>query len=152
VASKKVVYIEAPTGRFVLLPDDKVYADLSAGVNVKDDRSLETTPEGLLHVDGSSTSYEKLGLETIGGRNANKYRIVVNSSSAANVSVSETFIWIDQALQMPIRSEMKAADGTRVTMELSGIQIDVDKQLFQVPEDYKKIAFSELRKRLNKAD
>jgi outer membrane lipoprotein-sorting protein len=148
VASKKVVYLEIPAGRFVLLPDDKVYADASEDANVEDDESLETSPERLLHVDGGSTSYQKLGTEKIEGRNANKYRITVNSSNAANVSVGETLIWIDEALQMPVRSETKSADGTRVTMALSDIQIEVDKRLFQVPDDYKKVAFSELRKLL----
>jgi outer membrane lipoprotein-sorting protein len=148
VASKTLVYLEIPAGRFVLLPDEKVYADSSEDANVEDDESLETSPERLLHVDGGSVSYQKLGTGTIEGRSANKYRIVVNSSGAASVSVSETLIWIDEALQMPLRSETKSADGTRVTMELSDIQIEVDRRLFQVPDDYKKVAFSELRKTL----
>jgi outer membrane lipoprotein-sorting protein len=57
-------------------------------------------------------------------------------------------MWIDEALQMPVRSETKSADGTRVTMELSEIRLEVDKNLFTIPGDYKKLAFSELRKRL----
>jgi hypothetical protein len=52
---------------------------------------------------------------------------------------------------MPVRSETKSADGTRVTMELSEIKLDVDKTVFRVPEDYKKLTFTELRKRLTPA-
>jgi outer membrane lipoprotein-sorting protein len=59
-------------------------------------------------------------------------------------------MWIDEALQMPIRSETKSADGTRVTMEVTEIKLDVDGRLFAIPEDYQKIKFSELRKRLSK--
>jgi len=66
----------------------------------------------------------------------------------ANVSQSETVMWIDEALQMPIKSETKSVDGTRVTMEVSEIKLDADNDLFKVPEGYKKVAFSELRKRL----
>jgi outer membrane lipoprotein-sorting protein len=91
-----------------------------------------------------------MGSESISGRNANKYRIVVNSSAAGNVSQSETLMWIDEALQMPIRSETKSADGTRVTMEVTEIKLDVDGRLFAIPEDYQKIKLSELRKRLSK--
>src|SRR6185295_10030210 len=83
------------------------------------------------------TSYQKLGNEVVAGRNTNKYRIVVNSPAPANVSQSETLMWIDEALQMPIKSETKSADGTRVTMELSQIKLEIDKDLFRVPEDYK---------------
>jgi len=151
VASKRVAYLEVPLGRFALLLDERVYADLSGesiGGAIADDESSEVSPERLLHVDSESTTYQKLGTELIGGRNTNKYRVVVNSSGAANVSVSETLIWIDQALQMPIRSETKSADGTRVTMELSDIVLEADGRLFQVPNDYKKIAYSEFRQML----
>jgi len=151
VGSRKVAYLDIREGRFALLLDERVYADLSTENSLgtsEDDESSAVSPERLLHVDNGTSSYQKLGPESIGGRNTNKYRVVVNSSSAANVSVSETLIWIDEALQMPIRSEMKSADGTRVTMELSGIALEVDGRLFQVPNDCKKIAYSEFRKAL----
>ena len=151
ISSKKVTYLDVAAGRFVLLPDEKVYADLAGEAHVntsEDDDALEISPERLLHADVESTSYQKLGTETIGGRNANKYRVVVNSSAAANVSPSETLIWIDEALQMPIRSETKSPDGTRVTMELSDIALEVEKQLFELPNDFKKVTVAELRKRL----
>jgi hypothetical protein len=45
---------------------------------------------------------------------------------------------------------MKNADGTRWTMELTDIVLEVDPGMFRIPEDYKKIAFSELRGRLKK--
>jgi outer membrane lipoprotein-sorting protein len=146
-----VVYLDVPEGKFVLLPGEKVYADLTDESRIsaaEDVEGLSASPDALLHNDAGSTSYQKLGTEVIAGRNANKYRIVVNSSTAANVSQSETVMWIDEGLQMPVRSETKSADGTRVTMELSEIKLEVDKSLFTIPEDYKKLTFSELRKRL----
>jgi hypothetical protein len=152
--SNDVVYLNVPEGRFVLLPTEKVYADLVDESRIpadQNDEELEVSPERLLHTEVGSTSYQKMGNEVISGRNANKYRIVVNSSTAANVSQSETLMWIDEALQMPVRSETKSADGTRVTMELSEIKLEVDKNVFRVPEDYKKLTFTELRKRLTPA-
>ena len=151
VASKTVVYLDVPQGKFVLLPDERVYADLTEESRIsadKDDEELEVSPERLLHIEVGNTSYQKLGTESVFGRNANKYRIVVNSSASGNVSQSETLMWIDEALQMPIRSETKSSEGTRVTIELSEIKFDISADLFRVPEDYKKITFTELRKRL----
>ena len=147
----EVVYLEVPAGKFVLLPGEKVYADLTDQSRISadpDEEELNASPDALLQSDVGRTSYQKLGSEVIAGRNANKYRIVVNSATAANVSQSETVMWIDEALQMPVRSETKSADGTRVMMELSEIKLEVDKSLFTIPEDYKKLVFSELRKRL----
>jgi len=145
--SGKIVYLDVAEGKFVLLPAEKVYADLTEGSTINADES-EISPEGLLHEDVGSTSYQKLGTEEIAGRNTNKYRIVVNNSAAPNVSQSETVMWVDEALQMPVRSETKSADGTRVTMELSEIKMEADKDLFKVPKDYRKLTFTELRKRL----
>jgi outer membrane lipoprotein-sorting protein len=150
VNSQKIVYLDLPEGKFVLLPDEKVYADLTEEDTIaadKDGETLEVSPDRLLHEDAGSTSYQKLGTESVAGRGTNKYRIIVNSSAAANVSQSETLMWIDEALQMPVRSETKSADGTRITMELSEIKLEVDKDLFRIPEHYQKLSFSELRKR-----
>jgi len=146
---KNTIYLSTAEGRFFLLPDEKVYADVtdeSKIADAQDDEELKSSPDALLNTDGGNTSYQKLGNEVIGGRNTNKYRIVVNSSAPANVSQSETLMWIDEALQMPIKSETKS-DGVHVTMEISEIKLDVDKTLFVIPQDYKKVTFSELRKR-----
>jgi outer membrane lipoprotein-sorting protein len=148
--SKLVAYLDLPEGRLVLLPDEKVYADLRAEIDVATTDEEEITPDRLLHTDMESTSYHKLGSEVIGGRNSTKYRVIVNNSAAGNVPRSETLIWIDEALNMPIRSEMKSAEGTRITTELTDISLDVDKRIFQVPDGYEKIALSDFRKRITK--
>jgi outer membrane lipoprotein-sorting protein len=149
--SKTIVYLDVPEGKFVLLTDEKLYADVTDQSQISadpKDEGLESSPDALLHTDTSTTSYQKLGNEVIAGRNTNKYRIVVNSPAPANVSQSETLMWIDEALQMPIRSETKSADGTHVTMEVSEIKLEVDKSLFTIPQGYQKVTFTELRKRL----
>lgn len=150
VASKTLVFLNLPEGTFILFPDEKLYANTSSNAPVPGSaEDGELTPEKLLHDDIGSTSYQKLGTESIAGRNTNKYRVVVNSSNAANVSQIEMLIWIDEALGMPIRSETNSPDGTHVTMELSEITLDVDKAVFQIPADYHKLVLSELLGRLN---
>jgi len=144
VASRTLIFLSLPEETFVLLPDERVYASVSGESVPGTSEDGEISPEKLLHTDTGKSSYQKLGTEVIGARNTNKYRVVVNSSSAASVSPSETLIWIDEALGMPIRSETKSSDGTRVTMELSEIELNVDRHLFEIPNDYKKVAFGEL--------
>ena len=146
--SKRVAYLDLPEGRLVLLIDDKVYADLADEIESPTTEDEEITPERLLHTDAGSTTYQNLGKEVVAGRNSSKYKTIVNSSNAGNVSHSETLIWIDESLNMPIRSETRSPDGTLVTMELSNVTIAINKGLFEVPDDYKKIAFTEIRKRL----
>ena len=153
---QRVVYLNLPEGRFVLLPEEKVFADattvehLETGVDAEGES--ERSPDRLLHTEPIATTYQRLGAESVNGRNTQKYRVVVNSSTSANVSGSETVVWVDEALQMPIKSEMKAVDGAWWKMELTDIALEVEAGVFRIPEDYKKIAVSELRARLKKDD
>src|SRR6185295_210775 len=51
VASKTIAYLERPEGRFVLLPDEKIYAEVASDTSLPanaDDDALERSPEGLL--------------------------------------------------------------------------------------------------------
>ena len=146
--SEKVVYLDLPEGRFILLPEEKVYAEAAAASETPAGEDEENAADRLLHSEDGKTSYQSAGPETVAGRNTNKYRVVVNDSSRENVSLSETLIWIDDSLHMPIKSETKSGNGARVTMELSDVTLDVDTRLFQVPNDYEKIAFTELRRRM----
>jgi outer membrane lipoprotein-sorting protein len=138
-ADKRVIYLYLHEGNFVLWPREKIYADLASDSGDSAIEEDETFPEALLHSDTISTSYQKIGPESIGGRNTMKYRVVVNSSSSGNVSVSETWIWIDDVLHMPIRSETTSRDGGKVVTELADITLEVDKSVFQIPPDYKRI-------------
>ena len=83
------------------------------------------------------------------GRNTTKYRVAVNTATGSNVTPSDTLIWIDESLGMPVKSETTAGDGSHVTMELSNIVLEVDKNLFQIPGDYVKVNPTALRQRLH---
>jgi outer membrane lipoprotein-sorting protein len=146
--SGTLVLLNGPQGRFIVLPGEKIYADQAGEAPPGSSYEDESSPERLLHTDGGNSSYQKLGSESISGRKTEKYRVVVNGANTGNVSSSETLIWIDEALGMPIRSETKSSDGSRSTMELSDISLEVDKNLFQIPGDYKKITRAEMLQRL----
>lgn len=148
--SEGVVYLDLPEGRFVLLPDRQVYAAATAEAQSTPEDD-ENSPDRLLHTDPISTTYQGLGTEAIAGRNAKKYRVVVNSSTAENVSQNETLMWVDETLRMPVKSESKSSGGARTTMEISNISLDPDKQLFQIPANYEKIAFRDIWKQLRSA-
>src|SRR5262249_41217135 len=126
--SGTIVFLESDRGRFVLLPEAKVYSELTDTSPI-DPTEFESSPERLLHPDTFVTSYQKLGSEMVSGRNTTKYRVAVNTATGSNVSPSDTLIWIDESLAMPVKSETTASDGSHVTMELSNIALEVDKNL-----------------------
>lgn len=147
--SQRMVYLETPAGRFVILPEKKVYAAVTSEDEAAlDAETEESSPDRLLHLEPINTSYQSIGTEVLAGRNTRKYRVVVNNSPSENVSQNETLIWVDETLSMPVKTETKSADGARTTMELSEIATDPDFALFQLPAGYEKIAFGELRKQL----
>jgi outer membrane lipoprotein-sorting protein len=146
--SASVVFLESDKGRFVLLPEQKIYSEITDASPI-DPTEFESSPERLLHPDAVSSSYQKLGSETVSGRKTTKYRVAVNTAAGSNVTPSDTLIWIDESLGMPVKSETTAGDGSHVTMEISNIILEVDKNLFQIPEDYVKVNATALRQRFH---
>ena len=147
----ELVVLDTDKGRFLLLPQAKIYAEAQPSTAVTPtagDQETDTSAERLLHQEAMATKYEKLGDEVVSGRNVTKYRVTVNISRGGNVSTSETLLWVDEKLGMPIKSEAKGTDGSQTLMELSDILLDLDKTLFQIPAGYEKVAISELRRRL----
>ena len=149
IAPRRMVFLYVPEGKFILFPDEKVYVELTKldqAETSSSENESDTSPDRLLHTDPTATSYQRIGTETINGRTTQKYRAVVNSSTDTNVSANETLIWVDETLQIPIKSETKSSDGKRVTTELTDISLDVERALFQVPEGYQKVPLGELDK------
>jgi hypothetical protein len=146
----RVVYLDAPEGRRILWPERKVYAVLSGyyGDPPPPPDSQENSPDSLLHTDPMATTFQRLGVETIAGRSADKFRVVVNSPVREYVKPSEILIWIDSELKMPIRSEMRSPGGVVIVTELSDMTLQPDEHLFQIPAEYEKIDFAALQKQL----
>src|SRR5258705_9062723 len=149
---RRVVYLDLPDGQFILLPEEKIYAELADDQRTDSSTQplLESSTERLLHIEPINTSYQKLGAELLNGRNSIKYRVIVNTSAPGSVSNTETLIWIDETLGMPIKSETSAADGSRTTMELSAVSLNVDKDLFEIPVGYEKVEPGRIRQHSGK--
>ncbi|MGH9968357.1 MAG: hypothetical protein ACREBG_11095 [Pyrinomonadaceae bacterium] len=155
-ASEQVVYLEGPAGRFILLPGSGLYADLTIASDetALDDRSDESpglSADQLLNEAPVSANYERLGAEMLSGRSTIKYRVTADRQNVDPAVKTETYIWIDDGLSMPVRSEMISISGersTKVTMELKDIRLETDDQLFAVPTNYKKVDIRLIRGRL----
>ena len=142
-----IVYLENAGGRFVLLPQAKIYADANdaatAGALAIVKTEAETiSPDLLLNSPRSSIEYQKLEAGTIDGRVATRYRVTANSAAK-----NENFIWVDEQLGMPVASRYTstaANRSTRVSIDLKNIRTEVDPKIFVLPADYRKVAASQL--------
>lgn len=152
-----IVYLELAAGRFVLLPRERLYADLSSeasdnGLSNPQLELDEVSPDLLLNESVPSSHYEKLGEEAIAGRPTTKYR--VSKAGSVETIKSETLIWIDEALGMPIKSESTFIDSDRTTkllMELRDVRAEVSPESFSLPRDYQKVAASVISEKIRQA-
>ena len=144
-----IVFLENVNGRFIILPQQKLYADANQS-NASEESELQVeaelmSPDFLLHESNIPTQYQKLGPETVAGRLATKYRVMTSASgSTAN---HDALIWIDETLGMPIATQYTSTsenDSIRVSMELQNIRTAVDPQTFVLPADYRKVDRSQI--------
>src|ERR1051326_7398406 len=62
--SVRMIFVQGPDGKFVLVPDKKVYMDQTQGVPLQPYED-ESSPERLLHTESGTSSYKQLGSEVI---------------------------------------------------------------------------------------
>ena len=150
-AAGSVAYLESLRGRFVLLPADKLYADLSEASDEAKLSELQTDSESIQsnyirHETNFAPRYDKLGNETIDGRQTLKYRVTAASFNNATAA-SERVIWVDEVLGMPVKTELIHREGmhsSRIVMQLTDIRTDVDLMQFEIPADYRKVNASQI--------
>ena len=159
-AEATTVFLEIPTGRFVLLPSKKLYSDFSLAssdldsLDPQSDVRSEFSPERLLNETRAPARYEKLGAETVDGRIITKYRVTTADPTNGPEDGSVTLIWIDESFGMPIRSETISAGGdhsTKLTVELRDLKREVDPRLFDLPNDYKKADYRQFQAAIKQA-
>jgi hypothetical protein len=161
-AGEKISYLQLPGSIYVLLPAKKLYAELTPGGEAAGNERAENvppdfSPDKLLNAARPESVYEKLGTESVNGRATVKYRVTVRGAVGASREVTtESIVWVDESLGMPVKSETTstggAASGARITMELRDIKETVDAGLFELPPDYRKVTSRELFTQVDRAD
>lgn len=160
-SGEKISYLQLPEGTYVLWHAKRMYAELKAergGLSNDGGKSLppEFSPDRLLNETRPESLYEKLGTESLNGRATVKYRVMVRGKTGAGREVStESLVWVDEVLGMPVRTETIStggqASGARITTELRDIKETVDAGLLELPADYRKVEAGELFTELNGA-
>jgi len=149
-----LVYLEKPGTRYLLLPDAQLFSEVDtqfAMPNLFDDSATESSPDRVLHTETVQTIYQKLPDEMLEGKSVSKYKVTVNNGSGGSVSNSVTFVWVDEKLGMPVKTET-SANAARTTMQLSDVSLEVNAADFEIPSSYKKVATHELMGRAKRAD
>jgi hypothetical protein len=153
IPGAKMSDLQIPSGHFMLLHSKKLYAEVKpgeAGDLTSAARNLPSdfSPDKLINEQSPGATYEKLGTEVVNGRTTTKYRVTTKGKGEGRGMATETIVWVDESLGMPIKSETVStgdqARGSKVTMELRDIKQEVDPALFELPKDYKKVTATEI--------
>ena len=127
---------------YLLNPAKQEYLEMQAGPQgqqggpaagaAMDRPPLPDEPGSPCRQDNPNFQCERLGTETVNGREAVKWRFTATQGERTMTST----VWIDQELRMPIRQELPGG----VVSELKNIQVgEQPDSLFQVPEGYTRI-------------
>jgi hypothetical protein len=148
----KLTVLRLPEGSYTLYPAKKIYAEIggegsgqaSAARNVPPDFSADK----LVNASRTGARYEKLGNEEVFGRMTTKYRVTTGGGQSGESS--ETILWVDESLGMPIKSESttrsEAAGESKYTVEYKDIKLEADDSLFVLPKDYRKVTQEEIQR------
>ena len=141
--------------QIISLPDKKVYTELDASdEKMFIGESPELSLEQLLNAKPQGATFRKIGAETINGRATTKYRLDYGAIREAPEARTETVVWIDETLGLPIKTEVVALEnnqpnGAISTVELREIKPEVEPKTFDVPKDFRQITFAEMQKLIN---
>jgi outer membrane lipoprotein-sorting protein len=76
-----------------------------------------------------------------------KYRAHLADAPNSN---SETFIYVDENLKIPVRQEFYKTNGEQkilvFSMELRNFKLEAADELFELPKDYRKVSPNEFQK------
>ena len=146
----KVAYLQLSSGRYLLYPAKKLYAEIKMDGSDSSQYSGLGSPsdfsaDKLVNTATTGAQYEKLGSENVNGRTTTKYRVTnARAAGSDQSSPSETIIWADEAFGMPIKSETTSQDGAKYSMEMRDIKQEVDQQQFELPKDYQKVEYRDI--------
>lgn len=140
----KISFLQLTADRkFSIHAGKKIYVESEANANLTaaGSEDLKSFLSSKWVNDKADASFEPLGTEN----NLTKYRAVLADSQA-----SETLIYVDRNLKIPVRQEFYSIDGERkklvFSMELRNLKLEADEKMFELPRDYKKVTDDEFQK------
>lgn len=148
----KISSLQLAGGTYLLFAEKKIFVELTSTADNDSTGSLpqDFSPEKLLNESRPEAHYEDIGQENIDGRPTRKYRVTLKGKVGdSGAIVTETIVWVDEKMGMPIRSEMSSPGGARVVTELRDIKETVDDGVFDLPQDFRRVTekefFAQLR-------
>jgi hypothetical protein len=155
-AGGRIVYLDKGGTNYLILPDKRQYAELnkeSLGFEMRRMMMPEQIVQQVQNVKG----VERVGEEQYNGRDAIKYRYgaVTNTQTQAGQVATESFLIVDKATGLPLRSETTAQsqsggqvqgyNGLKIVTEIKDIVPNTSPADFEQPTNFQKIESEQVR-------
>ncbi len=159
IAEQKVSSIQTADGkRFIVIPKENVFSEIDADKAAKSDAPDTDAPRDflrnlLLNEAQRGATYQNMGQEN----GSTKFRVDFEIINEAPEFKSESFIWIDDSLKLPVKMETNSTEngqptGAKSIMEIRNFKPEVEKDAFSVPNGFRKISEAEMQTILRTAE
>lgn len=150
-ANLRVSRLQNAEGKeFIIISGKKIFAEIGGeNKNVAGGLPEDYTLEHLLHTKPESANYEKIGAETLNGKSVTKYRLNFGEVVGDANFTTETYLWVDETLGFPIKTEVVALEkgqptNAKSTMEMREFMTEITPEIFEIPKDFKKVSITEI--------
>jgi len=152
--NEQVIYLNLGSTRYMVLPNRKQFAELSANA-VGFEMPRLMMPDQIVDYLKGRRGFERVGEEQINGRTIVKYRAAgtAQTNSPAGQVNAESFTHVDKETGLPLRVEfdsqasgnVQGVGGLKAVVEMRDIKTETAPELFQVPDGYNKITEEQVR-------
>ena len=144
--SKNQVSMIQADKNYLIIQSRKIYAENTAENFTASENWTDFLTTGWLNAK-TDVKFFNEGKEN----NLTKYRVIFGEADNAK---SESMIFIDESVNLPVRQEFYSLSGEQKTLtmiiELKNLKLEADADLFSVPKDFRKVSIEEIRSVLKK--
>jgi hypothetical protein len=150
--NQEITYLEKPGLKYLIIPSRNQYVEVTPDA-VGFPLGNLLTPSAMME-RLQSKPHESLGTETVNGRVAMKYRFTgaTNTGTSAGTAQADSFIYVDQETNLPLRIDLTAATTSGATArgiaETRDIHLNPDPTQFDVPAGYQKVTAEQLKQQV----
>jgi hypothetical protein len=148
----QIIYLEKPGLKYLVLPSRSQYVELTPDA-VGFPIGSVLTPSAMIE-RLKSQPHENLGVETVNGRGATKYRFAGAAQTGTQVGTvnADSTVYVDQETGLPLRADLFFAGANnanaRALIETRDIQLNPDPVTFEIPAGYNKVTAEELKQQV----
>jgi hypothetical protein len=150
--NQEIIYLEKPGLKYLVIPSRNQYVEVTPDA-VGFQLGNVLTPSAMME-RLQAKPHESLGTEAVNGRPAMKYRFTgaTNTGTSAGTAQADSFIYVDQETNLPLRIDLTAATTSGATargiVETRDIQLNPDPAQFDVPTGYQKVTAEQLKQQV----